>query len=159
VKLALVAVGRAKGALADPIQEYEMRVRRYFSFEAVEVKETAATRGKTPGQVMEGEGERLLSRVPDGFELVALHREGDSWSSERLATYLAQLQLGAQPGLAFVIGGALGLAPAVLDRADRLLSLSSMTLPHELARLVLTEQLYRAGTILRGEPYHKATKV
>lgn len=156
--MVLVVVGRVKGALADPIREYEQRVRHYFSFEALEVKEETATRGRTPGQVMDAEGARLLARVPEGYEVMALHREGVSWSSERLAEHLERLGVGAVPGLALVIGGAYGLSRSVLDRADRLLSLSSMTLPHELARLMVTEQLYRAGTIIRREPYHKAAK-
>lgn len=158
MKVTLLVVGRAKGAMADPIREYEQRIRHYFSFEVVEVKEESAARGRDPAGVMEAEGERLLARVPTGYEVVALHRTGELWSSEKLARHLDELALRAHPGAALVIGGAFGLSPAVLGRADRLLSLSAMTLPHDLARLVISEQLYRAGTILRGEPYHKSTK-
>ena len=158
MKVTLLVVGRAKGAMADPIREYEQRIRHYFAFDVVEVKEESAARGQTPAQVMEAEGERLLGRVPPGFEVVALHRSGSSWSSEKLARHLEELAVGSHPGMALMIGGAFGLAPAVLERADRTLSLSAMTLPHELARLVVTEQLYRAGTILRGEPYHKTSR-
>jgi 23S rRNA (pseudouridine1915-N3)-methyltransferase len=157
VKATLLVVGRVKGAMADPIRNYEERIRHYFPFEVVEVKEESAARGRSALQVMEAEGERLLARVPAGAEVVALHRTGDSWSSERLARHLGELAVGSHPGVAFIIGGAFGLPPAVLARSTRLLSLSAMTLPHELARLVITEQLYRAGTILRGEPYHKTT--
>jgi 23S rRNA (pseudouridine1915-N3)-methyltransferase len=82
-------------------------------------------------------------------------REGESMASEELARYLERHAVRSSPGVAFVIGGAHGLAEAVLERGRRRLSLSKMTLPHEMARLVLAEQLYRAGTILRGEPYHK----
>lgn len=155
MKVTLLVVGRVKGAMADPIRDYETRIRHYFSFEVVEVKEESAARGRTPPQVMEAEGERLLARVPAGAEVIALDPTGDSWSSERLARHLEELALASRPGVALIIGGAFGLAPAVLERADRLLSLSKMTFPHELARLVVTEQLYRAGTIQRGEPYHK----
>jgi 23S rRNA (pseudouridine1915-N3)-methyltransferase len=155
VKVTLLAVGKAKGAMADPIRDYEQRIRHYFSFEVVEVKEESAARGRSVTQVMEAEGERLLARIPTGAEVVALDRSGTAWSSEKLAKHLQSLSLEAHPGTALVIGGAFGLGPAVLERADRRLSLSAMTLPHELARLVVTEQLYRAGTILRGEPYHK----
>lgn len=158
MKISLLAVGKVRGPIADGIREYEQRIRHYFSFDVVEVKETSASGGRTPAEVMESEGERLLAKVPDGFELVALHRKGIAWSSDRLARHLELLGVNSRPGMALMIGGAFGLAPAVLDRADRLLSLSSMTLPHELARLVVTEQIYRAGTILRGEPYHKATR-
>lgn len=150
----VLAVGRARGELAAPVAEYERRAARYFPFEAVEVKEQPA-RGDG-SKAMEAEGKRLLARVPPGVEVVALHRGGRSWSSDRLARYLAELGLRASPGAAFLIGGAFGLSPEVLARADHLLSLSAFTLPHELARLVMTEQIYRAGTIARGEPYHKA---
>jgi 23S rRNA (pseudouridine1915-N3)-methyltransferase len=77
------------------------------------------------------------------------------WSSERLAEWLNEATVRATPAVTFIIGGAHGLAPAVLGRADEKISFSPMTFPHEVARLLLVEQLYRAGTILRGEPYHK----
>jgi 23S rRNA (pseudouridine1915-N3)-methyltransferase len=155
MKVMTIAVGRPKGDLAAAIAHYEDRAARYFTFEAIEVKEHRARQGEAR-QVMEEEGKRLLARVPGGAELVALHRGGRAWSSEQLSEYFASLAVGARPGAAFLIGGAYGLSDAVLDRADHRLSLSAFTLPHELARLVLTEQIYRAGTIGRGEPYHKA---
>lgn len=155
MKVTLLVVGRVKGVMADPIQEYEQRIRHYFAFEVIEVKEESASRGRTPEQVMAAEGERLMARVPEGARIVALDRGGTRWSSERLARELEGLAVSAHPGMALVIGGAFGLSQGVLQRADQRLSLSSMTLPHELARLVVTEQVYRAGTILRGEPYHK----
>jgi 23S rRNA (pseudouridine1915-N3)-methyltransferase len=140
-----------------PVAEFERRARRYFPLEVVEVKEESASRGRTSQQVMEEEGKRLLARVPAGAEVVALDRKGSQWSSEQLAQYLEDLAVRSSPGAAFLIGGALGLSDEVLDRANRRLSLSALTLPHELARLVVAEQLYRAGTILRGEPYHKGS--
>lgn len=155
MKLTLVVVGRARRLLAAPIAEYETRVRRYFSLEVVEIKEHPAHHASGAAEVVDEEGKRILSRLPTGHEVLALDSRGESWSSERLAEHLAALALSARPGLAFVIGGALGLSPAVLNRADRHLSLSAFTFPHEMARLILTEQLYRAGTILRNEPYHK----
>lgn len=155
MRITLVVVGKVRGPLADPIQDYEQRIRHYFSFDVVEVKEEPSTRGRTPEQVMAAEGERLLARLPEGAEVVALDRTGRSWSSEDLAKHLERLSIEAHPGMTLIIGGAHGLSDEVLRRADRRLSLSAMTLPHELARLVITEQLYRAGTILRGEPYHK----
>jgi 23S rRNA (pseudouridine1915-N3)-methyltransferase len=157
VKVQLVAVGKVRGPLAASIQEYEARVRHYFPFQASEVREEPARRQTPAAQVMREEGKRLLARVAPGLEIVALHRGGAAWTSERLSRYLAQLAVQAQPGAAFLIGGAYGLSDEVLGSAQRLLSLSAFTLPHELARLVLAEQLYRAGTIARGEPYHKAS--
>ena len=157
MKVMLLSVGKVRGLFADPIAEFETRASRYFSFEAREVKEEPGTRARSPVQVMSEEGKRLLARLPAGYDLVALHRKGRAWSSEQLAAYLDGLASRAAPGVGFVIGGAFGLSDEVLGRATHLLSLSGMTLPHELARLVCTEQLYRAGTILRGEPYHKGT--
>jgi len=155
MKIAIVSVGKAKGAMGEAIGEYEARARRYFSFESHEVKEEPYRGRGDARRVRDEEGARLLARVPAGAELVALHDTGRAWDSHRLAVYVAELQLRASPGAAFVIGGAYGLSDAILSRATHTLSLGAMTLPHELARLVLTEQLYRAGTINRGEPYHK----
>lgn len=155
MKVQLTTVGRVRGALAAPIEEYEARVRRYFSFDAVEVREQSARTSSGAAEVMDEEGRRLLARIPAGFEVVALDRLGDPWSSVRLAEHLSEHALRSTPGVAFVIGGAFGLSDGVLARARHRLALSAFTLPHELARLVLVEQLYRAGTIARGEPYHK----
>jgi 23S rRNA (pseudouridine1915-N3)-methyltransferase len=155
MKLFLLAVGRSRGAIADAIADYESRVKRYFAFEAGEVKEEAFRRAGDAARVRDEEGKRLLARVPPGVDLVALHETGKQWSSQQLAGWLAELGVRGSPGAAFVIGGAYGLSDEVLARARHQLSLSAFTLPHELARLVLTEQLYRAATINRGEPYHK----
>ena len=157
MKILLLSVGKLRGLLAAPVAEFEGRAGRYFSLEVREVKEEPGTRSRPPELVMAEEGKRLLARLPAGYDLVALHRKGRSWSSDQLATYLDGLATRAAPGVAFAIGGAFGLSDEVLARANHLLSLSGMTLPHELARLVWTEQIYRAGTILRGEPYHKGT--
>lgn len=158
MKVTLVCVGRPRGPVAEAIAEYETRAGRYYSFESIEVKETPQRSQPVP-RVVDEEGERILARVPGDHELVALHRPGKQWSSEALSSHLAEAALHARAGVTFVIGGAFGLSPAVLERADRLMSLSSMTLPHEIARLLLTEQIYRAGTIARGEPYHKGPVV
>lgn len=155
MRVLVAAVGRVRGDLAPPLQEYERRARRYFSFETTEVREFSSRRATGPREVRREEGSRLLARVPDGLETLALHREGEFWSSERLARYLHELSVRASPGAAFLIGGAFGLPDSILQSATHQLSLSGFTLPHEVARLVLTEQIYRAGTILRGEPYHK----
>lgn len=141
--------------MSEAISEYETRLRRYFTFEAVEVKEEAYRRAGDVGRVRDEEGKRLLARVVPGGEVVALHETGRQWSSGQLARYLDELAVRGSPGASFLIGGAYGLSDEILRTARHQLSLSTLTLPHELARLVLTEQLYRAGTISRGEPYHK----
>ncbi|MEX0911961.1 MAG: 23S rRNA (pseudouridine(1915)-N(3))-methyltransferase RlmH [Gemmatimonadota bacterium] len=156
MKVSIVCVGRPKGALSEAIKEYEGRIGHYFGFDATEVK-AATHRGQSIEQVIAEEGERLLARIPNHHELIGLHRSGKPWSSEALARRLAEASLRSAPGITFAIGGAYGLAPGILTRADHLMSLSAMTLPHDMARLVLAEQLYRAGTIIKGEPYHKGT--
>ena len=155
MKVMVVVVGRARGDLAAAIGEYERRAGRYWKLEVVEVGQGAGGGNAGPSEVQEAEGERILGKVPSQVEMVALTRTGSRMSSVKLARYLQEHAVRSSPGVAFVIGGAFGLHDEVLDRARRALSLSSMTLPHEMARLILAEQLYRAGTILRGEPYHK----
>ena len=155
MKVLLVAVGKVKGPLAPVVAEYERRAARYWKL-AIEEVDAGARRGsQDSGAVMSAEAGRLLARVPDELELIALTRGGKQMGSEELSGYLQELGVRSSAGVAFVIGGAHGLAQDVLTRARRRLSLSAMTLPHEVARLVLAEQLYRAGTIARGEPYHK----
>lgn len=155
MKLQLLCVGRARGVLAAPISQYESRLRHYFPFEAVEVREETFRGAGDAARVREEEGKRLLGRRVPTHELVALTRDGAQWSSDRLSTYLATLAVQGRSGATFAVGGAYGLAEEVLRSATHRLSISAFILPHELARLVLTEQLYRAGTIIRGEPYHK----
>jgi 23S rRNA (pseudouridine1915-N3)-methyltransferase len=158
VKVWLLAVGRPGALLADAVAEYEKRAGRYWNFGAIEVKEERARAGLSEEQIRHSESERLLQRVPAGAELLALTREGQPWSSAELARYFENLQLSGKAGAAFLIGGALGLSADAIGKAHRQVSLSALTLTHELARLLLTEQIYRAGTILRGEPYHKARR-
>ena len=156
MKLLVVSVGRPGRLLAEAIDEYERRAGRYWNLETIEVREERAGRGKGEDEVREAESRRLLERVPAGFERIVLTRNGTRWSSTDLARHLESLAVTAHPGAAFLIGGALGRTEGAQRQAERRLSLSPLTLPHELARLLLGEQLYRAGTIVRGEPYHKA---
>lgn len=155
MKLWVLTIGRTGRVLESAIAEYEARARRYWPIELVEVKEERARRGLGEDAVREAEAERLLARLPAGLELFALTRRGDAWSSERLSRHIQQSAVRSSPGIAFMIGGAFGLSDTVLKEADRRMRLSTFTLPHDFARLMLLEQLYRAGTIARGEPYHK----
>lgn len=155
----LLVVGRVRGTLAGDVARYEERAARYWKLEVVEVEAGAPGSGKTgPERVWKAEGERILDVIGQSARVVALTRRGKAMTSVQFAQLLQEAAVGSVPEIVFVIGGAYGLSRAVLKRADRRLSLSAMTLPHEMARVVLTEQLYRAGTIIRGEPYHKATK-
>ena len=118
----------------------------------MEVKE--ASRAPTVEAQREEEARRLLEKVPAGATVVALAREGSAWTSEELAARVEGWRIAARP-LAFAIGGSHGLAAGLLASAGARWSLGPLTLPHELARVIVAEQLYRAFTILRGEPYHK----
>ncbi|UCG85164.1 MAG: 23S rRNA (pseudouridine(1915)-N(3))-methyltransferase RlmH [Gemmatimonadota bacterium] len=150
----LIAVGKVKNAaLRDACEGYSQRVRHYLKLDVREVRDGGrADRDAESARKLEGEA--LLRAVPNGAVIVAVTRAGRATSSRELA---GQLEQWRQEGrdVAFLVGGAHGLAATVLERAQRRLSLSSMTFPHEVARLILLEQLYRACTISRGEPYHK----
>lgn len=155
MRVLIAAVGRPKdGALAAAIRDYEGRAARYWPLDVVEVKGERAESGLSPEIVKGREGERLRRVVVGVGSLVACDPGGAGMTSERFAEWL-QLQREAARDVAFVIGGAFGLDDATRERATLRLTLAPWTLTHELARLVLAEQLYRAGTITKGEPYHK----
>lgn len=157
MKVVLAAVGRPRAPLAAAVAEYEGRVARYWPFEAHEVREEPARGPATAATVDRArtlEGERLLARVPPGAVVVACDERGEAWTSERFAGWLQDRRDEAR-SVGFVVGGAHGLADGVRAAAQLRLAVAPWTLPHEMARLVLAEQLYRAGTIVRGEPYHK----
>ncbi len=136
----VVAVGRMRdAALRGAADEYVRRLRRYAHVEEREVKEAA----------------RLAGAIPEAARLVALSRTGVPWSSMELARQTAQWDQEGRD-VALAIGGADGLPAPLLERAECLWSLSALTFPHELARVIVLEQLYRAFTIRRGEPYHRA---
>lgn len=149
----IVCVGRPRGPLADAAREYEARLGRALRLELVEVREEALQRG-TEREVRERERRRLAPQL-EGWRVVALDRAGLALDSERLAERLGGWEETPPQRTAFVVGGPVGLAPELLAAADVRLSLGPLTLPHQLARVVLAEQLYRATTILRGEPYHR----
>lgn len=154
MRVTLLAVGRPRASgLAEAIREYETRAARYWPLDVVEVKEESA-RGVSAEQVRARESERLSARIDSQTRVVICDPGGETLDSSTFAGFLAEQRDRAE-SVAFVIGGAYGLGPPIRERAARRLSLAPWTLPHELARLVLAEQLYRAGTIMRGEPYHK----
>ena len=155
MKVSVIAVGRPSPLLDPGIREYEARAGRYWKLDSTEVSPEKASKNRPVDEVRAAEGDRIRSAVEDGLELVALSRTGSRWSSRKLARYLNDLAVSGAAGAAFVIGGAFGLDADLVRGARHTLTLSAMTMPHDLARLVLAEQLYRAGTIIRGEPYHK----
>lgn len=153
-RVAVVAVGRlGNGAIADAVRSYEQRAARYWSLSPVEVRQEAA-RSLPVEEVRAREWARLSASVPDGAAVVSCDERGAGMSSEAFAAWLSA-RVDSGHAVAFVIGGAFGLPAVARSAAALVLSLAPWTLPHDLARLVLAEQLYRAGTIVRGEPYHK----
>ncbi|MEO7770372.1 MAG: 23S rRNA (pseudouridine(1915)-N(3))-methyltransferase RlmH [Gemmatimonadaceae bacterium] len=150
----IAAVGKPRDRhLAAAISEYETRAARYWPLDVVEVREASA-RGISAEQTREREGERLLERLPESGAVILCDERGDRLTSPQFAELVAGARDQARD-VAFVIGGAYGLSAPLRARASRSIQLAPFTLPHEMARLVLAEQLYRAGTIVRGEPYHK----
>lgn len=144
MKIAIIAVGRVKErGLRDAIDDYEKRIRRYTKLDEIELGDGSASEVEA----------RFRKAIPPRARVVALEIDGERMTSERFARYVEQCEVGAVPALAFLIGGSYGLPKAVSDAAHSKLSLSDMTLPHRLARLFLAEQIYRAFTILRNEPY------
>jgi 23S rRNA (pseudouridine1915-N3)-methyltransferase len=153
MKLRVVAVGKDRSGLFAPaVEEYARRITRHVKLEIVEVSEARRHAG-TP-RAKDEEGETLLARIGPRDRVVILDERGAEYTSAAFARRLERW-LAAGQDVAFVLGGSDGLSDAVRARADETLALSRMTLAHRLARVVLVEQLYRATTILRGEPYHK----
>jgi 23S rRNA (pseudouridine1915-N3)-methyltransferase len=150
----VVVVGRVKSpSLRKACEEYEARTRHYVKLEVREVREGGLP-DRDAERIRKIEGEALLKAIPRDANVVAVTRNGKSLSSSELAQQLDEWKQSSRD-VAFIVGGAHGLDEIMMSRAQSRLSLSQMTFPHELARLTLLEQLYRACTILRGEPYHK----
>ena len=153
MKYRIVAVGRpTAGPLRDAIAEYEKRAARYWPLEIVEVRGEPG-KSLTAADVRRREAARLLERATG--TIVALDERGRALTTDAFARWVADRRDRAED-TSFIIGGAFGLDDSVRQRAALVLSVAPWTLQHELARLILAEQLYRAGTILRGEPYHKS---
>lgn len=154
VRITLIAVGKLKERFwADACDEYLKRLRPYADVRVVEVADRDS--GRDEGRARADEGADIVRALPEGAHVIALDVDGRQSSSESLAEHLSGLSLHGTSSIVFVIGGSVGLDPTVLGRADERLSLGPMTLPHNLARVVLLEQVYRAFKIARNEPYHK----
>ncbi|MFL5487824.1 MAG: 23S rRNA (pseudouridine(1915)-N(3))-methyltransferase RlmH [Gemmatimonadaceae bacterium] len=154
MRLVVAVVGKARNvALSEAIRDYETRAARYWPLDVHEVREERAA-GIPVEKVKEREGVRLSDKIPERAQRIACDLGGKSLSSAQFAELL-QTAREQDRDLAFLIGGAFGLASDVTSASNMRLSLAPWTLPHEIARLVLVEQIYRAGTIVRGEPYNK----
>ena len=158
MKIRIVAVGKLKEKyLREGVAEYEKRLAPFASVELLETREEYMAENPSEAQrqqTLAKESERLLRLVPERSFLIVLDVKGKLLSSEALAKELASLALQGQSDLTFLIGGAFGLSPAVRERADLRISFSPMTFTHQMVRLLLYEQIYRAFKINRGEKYH-----
>lgn len=158
MKVALIAVGKLKEAyLRGASDEYEKRIGRFAQLEVLELADEPAPEKYSSAQaqqVLAREGERILSKILPRDFVVALAIDGARYTSERFASTL-NAWLEDAPRVTFVIGGSLGLSDAVLARSDARVSLSDMTYPHQLARIILLEQIYRAFKINNNQTYHK----
>lgn len=159
MKCKIACVGKLKDACyEDACAELVKRLSRYYPAEIAEVSDEKAPDSLSPAEetrVRDREGERLLARIRDGEYVIALAIGGQQADSVSFARKLSALAGGGTRTVTFVIGGSLGLSDAVLARADEQLSLSRMTFPHRIARLLILEQVYRAAKINAGETYHK----
>ncbi|MGM7703254.1 23S rRNA (pseudouridine(1915)-N(3))-methyltransferase RlmH [Pseudalkalibacillus sp. Hm43] len=159
MNIQIISVGKLKEKyLKQGIAEYVKRLGPYAKVEIIEVPDEKAPEQLSETemlQVKDSEGHRILSKIGQDVHVVALAIEGKQQTSEQLAKNLDQLATYGKSNVAFVIGGSLGLSDEVLKRSNEQLSFSKMTFPHQLMRLVLVEQIYRAFKINRGEPYHK----
>ncbi|MEC1769765.1 23S rRNA (pseudouridine(1915)-N(3))-methyltransferase RlmH [Schinkia azotoformans] len=159
MNISIFSVGKLKEKyLKQGIDEYLKRLGPYAKVEVIEVADEKAPENLSEvemEQVKDKEGERILAKISDDTYVIILAIQGKMLSSEELAREIDQLATYGKSKIAFVIGGSLGLSKAVEKRADYALSFSKMTFPHQLMRLVLVEQIYRAFRINRGEPYHK----
>lgn len=159
MKITIIGVGKIKEKyFTMAIDEYVKRLSRYCKLDIIEVNDE-----KTPDQASEAEenqikrleGERIIKNIKDGTYLIALAIEGSMVSSVEMADKIQQLGVSGTSHITFVIGGSLGLSNEVLTRADYKLSFSKMTFPHQMMRVILLEQIYRAYRINTNQPYHK----
>ena len=159
MNISIITVGKLKEKyLRQGIEEYLKRLTSYAKVEMVEVADEKAPEELSELemlQVKQKEGERVLAKISQDTYVIALAIQGKLQSSEELAKNLDQLATYGKSKVAFVIGGSLGLSDSVIKRSNEQLSFSRMTFPHQLMRLILVEQIYRAFRINRNEPYHK----
>lgn len=159
MRINIVCVGKIKEKyLKLGIDEFKKRLSKYCKLEIIELEDEKAPENLSDKEMLmikEKEGKKILSKIKDNSYVIALAIDGKNLSSEELAQTINKLGVRGVSNITFVIGGSLGLSDEVLSRADYKLSFSKMTFPHQLMRLILLEQVYRAYRINNGEPYHK----
>lgn len=159
MKVTVISVGKIKEKyLKLGIAEFEKRLSKYCKLNLIEVSDekTAENMSQTEEKILKGkEGERILKNIKPSAYVIALAIDGKQRSSEELSEWISQLAVQGNSHFVFVIGGSIGLANVVMERANAKLSFSKMTFPHQMMKLILLEQIYRSYRIMNGEPYHK----
>ena len=155
MRICLLTVGKTgAGWIRDGLDTYTARLGRYVSFSVKEIPDLKNASSLSKAQVKEKEGDLILSNITSKDTLILLDEKGKEFSSGEFARELERLSSGGGKNIVFVIGGAFGFSDAVYSRCDGKVSLSRMTFTHQMARVIFAEQLYRACTIIKGEPYH-----
>jgi 23S rRNA (pseudouridine1915-N3)-methyltransferase len=155
VRVHLIAIGQRMPAwVAQGFDSYRKRLGRELPFTLRELPAVARSKGQDAARAIDEEGDRLLAAVPAGAEIVLLDERGAAWSTRALAERVADWRQGGRD-VALLVGGADGVSTKVRQAAQRIWSLSALTLPHPLVRVVVVEQLYRAVALLGGHPYHR----
>ncbi|HOT03034.1 MAG TPA: 23S rRNA (pseudouridine(1915)-N(3))-methyltransferase RlmH [Methanolinea sp.] len=159
MQVRIVGVGKVRERyLQEGIREYLARIRPYFRVEVIDVRDEKVPSESTHGEnalILEREGERLLSAAQGSGVIILLDIAGEPWSSIDLAERIRAWVMGGHSTVSFLIGGPLGVSEEVRSEAHHTVSLSRMTFPHQMVRLILLEQIYRAARIQHGDPYHK----
>jgi 23S rRNA (pseudouridine1915-N3)-methyltransferase len=156
MKLKLIWAGsHADKELGESVEKYLERIRHFFPVEVTEIPPERGRQSRNDAAIMRDQSARLLEAIPDRGYTIVLDERGQTIDSLKFAKWLERLTIDSPHGVNFVVGGDVGLDESVKKRADRLLAVSAMTLPHQLVRVILVEQIYRACTLMRNIRYHK----
>lgn len=159
MKITIISVGKLKEKyLKAGISEYSKRLKSYTKLDIIEVNDEPAAKNlsqKDIEQVKEIEGKKILNKIPDRTEVIALDLKGKELTSEKFAKYINDTTIYGKSHIVYIIGGSNGLSSEVLERSNLRISFGKLTYPHQLMRLILIEQIYRSFKILNNEPYHK----
>ena len=155
MKINLLVVGKSNHSSLMQLQgEYQNRLKHYISFEMLTIPELKNTKSLSEIEQKEKEGELILKQLDTSDELILLDEKGNQFTSVEFSSFISKKMLSSQKRIVFVVGGPYGFSSKVYNRANALISLSKMTFSHQMIRVIFVEQLYRAFTILKGEPYH-----
>jgi 23S rRNA (pseudouridine1915-N3)-methyltransferase len=155
MKVKLICCGKTVDSyLVEGELNYQNRLKHYFTFERVDLPDLKNTKNLTTNQIKEEEGKTIVKQITSNQEVILLDEQGKNYTSVEFASYLNQHFTYNFKDLVFIIGGPYGFSKEIYERANRKISLSNMTFSHQMVRLIFLEQLYRAASIIKGEPYH-----